>query len=121
MAQKENYGGTQEFDLDNIIAYLENTTEESWCTDVVKTNDGKNCLLGHLFDFGGNRVMDIFEECVATTYMFYSVNDGTHPKYKQESPKQRILAYIKDIKSGVQPSTQKLMEEEWNNYKKINP
>lgn len=116
----ENYGGTREFNFDEIIRYLESTTEDSWCTDVVKTKDGKNCLLGHLFDFGGNKVMDIFESLIATTFMFYPVNDGTNKMYQQETPKQRIIAYLKDIREGKQPSTEQLMQIEYENYEQNN-
>lgn len=116
----QNYGGTNPFDLPKIIEYLEATPENSWCTDVVKTRDGKNCLLGHLFDYGGNHVMDAFEETVATTYMFYPVNDGTHPDYPQPTPKQRILQYLKDIISGKQKSVAVICEEEFQKYKAKN-
>ena len=69
------------FSLDVIIPYMENTTEESWCTDVVKTEDGKNCLFGHLFDLGGGELFDWFEN-IATSYMIYPVNDGENPNLR---------------------------------------
>jgi hypothetical protein len=97
--------------IDNIIEYLENTTEESWCLDVVKTKEGGNCLFGHLFDMGGSRLMDLFEDQFATTFMVYPVNDGTNPKYQQSTPKQRCLAYVKDLKSGVAQTTQDIYKE----------
>lgn len=103
------------FSLDEIISYLENTSEESWCTDVVKTKDDKNCLLGHLFDFGGNELCSWFEE-IATTYMFYPVNDGENPNYQQPTPKQRCIAYIKDLKSGKAKTVYQLMDEDYELY-----
>jgi hypothetical protein len=96
--------------LNDIINYLETTKEDSWCTDVVKTKDGKNCLFGHLFDLGGSELMDWFER-IATTYMLYPVNDGLHPKYQQSTPKERCIAYIKDLQSGKEKTTYQLMEE----------
>ena len=102
--------------LDEVIQYLEQTPEDSWCTDVVRTEVGKNCVYGHLHAFGGNPLCDIFEEAIATTYMLYPVNDGEHPDYKQPTPKQRILAYIRDLKSGKQKTTQVLMKEEFEKY-----
>jgi hypothetical protein len=101
----------KEYSSQEIIAYLESTTEESWCMDVCRTTTGKNCLLGHLFDLGGNSLIDFFEELYATTYMFFPVNDGTHPNYKQSTPKQRCIAYIKDLASGKQKTTYQIMEE----------
>ena len=55
------------FSLDVIIPYMENTTEESWCEDVVKTKDGKNCLFGHLFDLGGGELFDWFENKILSS------------------------------------------------------
>jgi len=103
----------REYTSEEIITYLENTTEESWCMDVCRTKDGRNCLLGHLFDLGGNYLCDLFEECFATTYMFFPVNDGKHPEYQQATPKQRCIAYIKDLASGKQKTTYQTMEEDY--------
>lgn len=115
---KHNVGGsfcptdkTTKESLKDIIYYLETTTEDSWCLNVVKTTDGKNCLFGHLFDFGGSKLMDWFENFFATTYMVYPVNDGTHPNYQQSSPKERCIAYLKDLQSGKEKTTYQIMEE----------
>ena len=115
---KPNVGGsfcpqdkTRKEIIDCIINYLELTTEDSWCLDVVKTTDGKNCLFGHLFDFGGSKLMDWFECICATTYMVYPVNDGTHPNYKQPTAKQRCIAYLQDLMNGKEKTTYQLMEE----------
>jgi len=103
------------FSLDVIIPYMENTTEESWCTDIVKTKDGKNCLFGHLFDLGGGKLYDWFEN-IATTYMVFPVNDGENPNYQQPTPKQRCVAYLKDLQSGKAKTTYQLMDEEYERY-----
>lgn len=108
-------------DLDKIIEYLETTTEDSWCTDVLRTKDGRNCLLGHLHDYGGgdagfgSYVCDMFEEVFATTFMFFSINDGEHPNYPQETPKQRIVAYLKNMRDGKEKTTQ----DHWKEYDEI--
>jgi len=106
------------FSPEGLLRYLEATTEESWCTDVVKDKGGRSCFFGHVFDWGGgdenrngSRAMDIFEACFATTYMIYPVNDGQHPKYQQKTPKQRCLAYFKDLLSGEEKTTYQLMQE----------
>ncbi len=101
------------FSLDTIIEYLDKTTEESWCTDVVKTKDGRNCLFGHLFDLGGSDLFNWFEN-IATTYMVYPVNDGEHENYQQPTPKQRCIAYLKDLRIGKEKTTYQLMEECFN-------
>lgn len=96
----------------DIIEYLEKTDDSTWCIDVVKTKDSKNCLFGHLFDLGGGKMIDMFEVIVATTYMVYPVNDGEHPKYKQVTPKLRCIAYLQDILYGKAKSTMQLMNDE---------
>jgi len=108
---------SQKCNLGNIIAYLESTPEDSWCTDVVKTKDGRNCVMGHIFDYGGGDLggsdfWDFFEACIATTFMIYGVNDGKDSDYQQPTPKQRCIAYLRDIEQGVKPSTQRLMEQQ---------
>lgn len=71
-------------------------------------------MFGHLFDIGGSKLMDEFEE-IATTYMVYPVNDKLHPEYQQDTPKQRCIAYLKDLSDGKQKTTYDLMEE-MDNY-----
>jgi len=103
------------FSLDVIITYLESTTEESWCMDVVKTKDGKSCLFGHLFDLGGGELFDWFEN-IANTFMVYPVNDGKNENYQQPTPKQRCVAYLKDLQSGKAKTTYQLVDEEYERY-----
>jgi hypothetical protein len=112
------------FSIDSVINHMEGTSEESWCMDVVKTKDGQNCFYGHLFDMGSNQdeandLWNWFEAAYATTYMVFPVNDGQHSQYQQPTPKQRILAYLKDLRDGKQKTTHVLMEESYNEYKKL--
>lgn len=109
--------------IDQIISYMEGTTEESWCMDVVKTKDGRNCFYVHLFDLGGgdnggSGLMNLFEKVFATTYMLYPVNDGEDPNYPQSTPKQRVLAYLRDLRDGKAKTTQDLWAEEAAAYNK---
>lgn len=98
--------------IHEVIAYLEETTEESWCVDVVRTEDQRNCLFGHLFELGGSELCNVFESMYACDQMVYPVNDGNHPKYQQPTPKQRCLAYVRDLASGIEPTTMELMDAE---------
>lgn len=107
------------FPLKEFIQYLEATSPDSWCVDVVRTKDGKNCLFGHLFQFGAgesnnekeaNRLWDLFECEVASTYMIYPVNDKENDKYQQETAKERCIQYLKDIESGKEFSSAQLWE-----------
>ena len=102
-----------------VIAYMEATGEDAWRVDTVRSADGKtNCFFGHLFNLGGtdargNALWDIFESSWATTYMLYPVNDGQNPEYRQPSPKQRVLAYLRDLDSGTAKNTIQVMDEEY--------
>jgi hypothetical protein len=104
-------------DIETIINYLESTTDESWCLDVVKTKEGRNCFFGHIFDFGGGELWDWFENRWATTYMIYPVNDGGHPNYKQPTAKERIIAYLKDLRDGKELTTYEVMDRDYNEFK----
>ncbi len=102
--------------LDDFIAYLENTGEHEWNQDRVRNSDNtKNCVMGHLVnwyygkDYEGDvsAVWDIFEEMWSTTFYIYDVNDGRSENYQQPTPKQRILAYLKDLWMGLRTPTWK--------------
>lgn len=111
-------------DLDNIIEYMEETDPKSWCTDVVKTDNNKNCFFGHFFDYAGgddnnpitSECWDMFEACIATTFMIYPVNDGEDDRYQQETAKGRVIAYLKDLRDGKAKTTQQIMEEDYQRH-----
>jgi len=102
-------------DLKAIIGFLERTDEKDWAVDVCITGNGghQKCLLGHLYTYGGgderteeaNHICDWFFNFWATTYMFFPVNDGKHPKYQQHSAKERCIAYLGDLLSGKELSS----------------
>jgi hypothetical protein len=102
-----------------LLVYLENTSEDSWLVNRCRVTEAgvtRNCLRGHLLDFGGLGYEDIFHECIATEYMYYAVNDGTDPRYPQTTPKQRCIAYLQDLLSGKEKTTAALMEEDYQFY-----
>lgn len=105
--------------LDDVIAYIESVDEDSWQVDRVRSADGtKNCFFGHLFNMGaddahGSALWNIFEDRWATTFMIYPINDGTEPSYQQETPKQRILAYLRQLAAGEELTTCELLEAEY--------
>ncbi|WP_422758948.1 hypothetical protein [Paenarthrobacter sp. C1] len=105
--------------LDPVIAYMEATSEDAWQVDTVRSADGStNCFFGHLFNMGGtdvrgNALWEGFESAWATTYRLYPINDGEHPGYPQPTPKQRVLAFLRDLNSGAVLTTPQQMEEEY--------
>ena len=108
--------------IQDIIDYMEATDEKSWAVGVVRREwpgAQTNCFFGHLFNMesdehAANELWGIFEEGYATTFMIYPVNDGEHPKYQQSTPKQRVIAYLKDLRDGKEMTTHEHME---NDYK----
>lgn len=111
------------FEIQKLIDYLETTKEENWIIDRVRTKDGKGCVMSHIFDFGGgdnggSNAWDFFEEVWATTYMIYPVNDGQNPKYQQKTPKERCIAYIKELRDGKEKTTQDHWKESESEWKK---
>jgi len=118
----------EHFELQELIDFLEATPEESWRCNTVRSKDGKtNCVMGHIYAFcaggydqdGGSAGWDFFEAMWATTFMIYPVNDGQDPKYPQTTPKQRCLAYIKDLRDGKEKNTRQLMTEYEDKMSKI--
>jgi len=108
--------------LSDLIDYLEETDESAWCTDRVRV-EGRNCVMGHVFEWGrargdgsdaaGSRAWDWFEDAWATTYVAYPVNDGAADEYAQPTPRQRCLAYCRDLLAGWAITTQESMEFEF--------
>ena len=89
---------------DYFIAKFEAIPDNRWC---VNTYEGggiirrKHCAVGHC------GVRDFFTttdeaRCLYQVFgdlMVTAVNDGRHPGYPQPTPKQRILAALRDIKA----------------------
>lgn len=105
--------------LDPVIAYMEATEEDTWRVDTVRSADGTtNCFFGHLFSMGGtdargNELWDRFESAWASTYRLYPINDGEDLAYPQDTPKQRVLAFLRDLNSGAVMTTPEQMEEDY--------
>lgn len=126
---KDKYGYEWQPFLVDFIAYLKLTDDSTWCTDVVRTKDGKgNCLYGHLSNFCGHAGddnvssdFDWFDSLVSTSYIIYPVNDGTHEKYQQDTPKKRCIAYMEALLSGEELTTIPGMEKCYAEFKASNP
>ncbi len=111
--------------LDDLIAYLETTTADAWCVDVVRTEGARtqNCVFGHIFDWGqsrgdgsdkdGQAAWEWFEDCWATVYRAYPVNDGEVTYYCQPTARERSIAFLRDLRSGAVASTHESMSWEF--------
>lgn len=114
-------------DLPSFIQYCNETDESEWQIDTVRNvGNTKNCLFGHLVnwyygkDYDGNvsPIWDMFEEIWSTTFYVYDVNDGKNPKYQQSTPKQRCVAYLKDLWLAIETPVWRANEVDELNAKK---
>ena len=111
--------------LHSLLDYLQKTKEDEWCVGVCRKTDTaiqKNCLLGHVFNFGSidffgknsekgaNAALNFFDN-IATTYIFYPINDGTNPNYQEPTPKQRCVSFLKNILSSKEKTVNQMWEE----------
>lgn len=125
----EKYGEDYKSFLKDFIRYLDQTSDDTWCTEVVRTKDGKgNCLFGHLSNFCGHKgeqnvVPDFewFEIMVSTPYVVYPVNDGKDMKYKGDTPKVRCMLLMEAILDGREMNTADGMDAEYKKWLETNP
>jgi hypothetical protein len=93
-----------EYNVDYFIKKFEAIPEERWFKGSFHSPDLKqSCALGHCVNND-----EEFEALHALTRHGEGsevalINDGKHPLYGQETPKQRILAALNDIKKAQQP------------------
>jgi hypothetical protein len=84
----------------DFIKFFEPIPEEKWCVGEFINTDGKCCALG----LCGGRWREQTDESISLFNLFLAhglyierVNDGLYSKYNQPTPKQRILAALRDI------------------------
>lgn len=82
------------FDIQYFIDKFENIPHNEW-----KINgfgiDNKHCALGHCKD---PQERQAFLHLFSKDYLITRINDGEHPNYKQNEPKNRILKALFDLK-----------------------
>lgn len=79
--------------------------DEKWCRFQLLDNEGRSCARGHL----GSRlptgqivatepleVLEFYKLLGASKWIVTNINDGVSVNYPQTTPKERILAFIKD-------------------------
>lgn len=86
------------YDVDYFLAKFEAIPEDQWCTSVTTDLRGRHCAYGHCSNAGENAgLCDLMHEGGLKTS---TVNDGGDPFYQQPTPRQRILAALRDIKKA---------------------
>lgn len=94
------------YDASYFIAKFEAIPEEKWCTDGFTNDAGQCCAAGHC-GLRNDSDWTPGMEAYALDQIFddldvVSVNDGKDSRYPQPTPKQRILAALRDIQAKEQ-------------------
>lgn len=94
--------------LNRVETMLQATTPDSWWEGpTFRSPCGtKHCALSHIAEQFGMDAMDEFENTWSTSYVIgATVNDHPSERYPQAHPKDRVLAYIANLRSGVELDT----------------
>lgn len=90
------------FNKQYFIAKFEAIPENHWCVGNTENMDGQRCAIGHCVQNDGETLDE--EEAEALKVLFVTsgsiadINDNKNSTYKQPTPKQRVLAALRDIK-----------------------
>lgn len=90
------------FTTDYFIEKFSLIPENHWCVEKYAMNQYKKCALGHC---GESHSQTTPPEAEALMSLFYNeciseINDGKIPQYQQDTPKQRVLAALFDVKKS---------------------
>jgi hypothetical protein len=98
--------------LDDVRVLLATASRDSWWPGpTYPSPDGmRHCCLSHIHTAMGPAAMDRFEAQWSSVHVIGTVNDGTHPDYPQDHPRERVLAFLDDLRSGVVADTRTSME-----------
>lgn len=100
--------------LDRVESMIKATSPESWWEGpTFRSPCGtKHCVLSHIAEQFGMDVMDEFESTWSTSYVIgAAVNDRPSDRYPQSHPKDRVLAFLANLRSGAELDTQSSMAE----------
>lgn len=100
---------SEEYTVDYFIEKFEKIPETAWTCYVWENAEGSCCALGHCSvrrpEHMGNpeaaALLRIFGDGEEGYPNVLTINDGRHDLYKQDTPKQRILVALKDIKTRL--------------------
>ena len=90
--------------LDDYIAFFRSIPEERWCVGRFWDDKGRRSAQGHL---GRRGLLDsapaqrrLGKLTGLTDKQFWRIHDGHNADYRQPTPKQRVLAYLCDVRDG---------------------
>ena len=88
------------YDKNYFIKKFEAIPEDRWTTDDYMDDAGRCCAFGHCgvrhlkptpYSEEADSLASLLQHCTA------AINDGQDDRYKQPTPKQRILAALRDV------------------------
>ena len=91
--------------LDRVETVVRATSLDSWWEGpTFRSPCGtKHCVLSHVADQLGFEVMEQFEAQWSTSYVIGAgVNDAPSKAYPQAHPKDRVLSYLRNLRTGVE-------------------
>ncbi len=94
--------------LDRVETLLTATDPDSWWEGpTFRSPCGtKHCVLSHIAEHLGMDAMEQFENYWSTSYVIGgAVNDHPSERYPQAHPKDRVLAFIANLRTGVELDT----------------
>ena len=93
------------YDVDYFITKFEAIPEELWMIEYFEEvqKDGRitRCALGHCGASDANYSEEAKTLNLLLNYLVAGINDGANDRYQQPTPKQRILAALRDVKAGT--------------------
>lgn len=91
---------TKNYDVDYFIEKFKAIPEELWCVGSYSIRE-QHCALGYCGEQAGSRTEEGKSLSIITENAVSSINDNLDNRYRQSTPKQRILAALEDIKKGT--------------------
>lgn len=82
--------------LQDFIEFYEGIPENKWCIGEYTNPFGQHCAYGHLGTDDYN-ILPVESKLGKFAQGLMTVNDNINSYYKQPTPKQRVLAYLKDL------------------------
>lgn len=97
------------YDVNWFIDKFEKIPEELWCIGVFY--DGKKrCAAGHCGFVTTQETLEFsyLRWLFGSSSTIFEINDGQNINYQQPTPKQRILAALRDVKAKQEPKKEEL-------------
>lgn len=84
---------------EHFWAFFNAIPEEKWCIKALTDPHGNHCAMGHLGD--GNADAHVRLCGALGGFMINAINNGDDSRYQQATPRQRILAALRDKFGGT--------------------